>query len=140
MAQELAREILAPIVLHFLQIILVLVRAHRDNSEVAVKYQSVLYQHYIAHEHYQAMSLTNPYFRSTVLPRQEYCALISEIFQRALKNAQCLHGEDMNPKIKDQKIPLEKITPSVDYATMGKWLGLMEPVRYRSKQDQNISK
>ena len=45
----------------------------------------------------------------------------------------------MNP-VRDPKPPYGKITPSVDFATIGKWLGLLEPVRYRNKQDQNISK
>ena len=86
------------------------------------------------------MSLENPYFRSTTCPKKEYLTLIGDIFQRSLKNSQLLHSEDLNQQEKDKAIPYEFIRPSVDYSTVQKWLGLLEPVRYVSKQNQNITK
>jgi hypothetical protein len=42
-AQGIAREALNPVVLRALEILLVMVRDHRGNSELATRYQSVLY-------------------------------------------------------------------------------------------------
>ena len=49
-AYEVPRDILAPISLMMFEIIIDLIRNNEWNSEASVKYQSILYQHYILNE------------------------------------------------------------------------------------------
>lgn len=76
-AQEIAREILNPLLLRIFEVILKMIRGHVKNSEIAIKYQGILYQHYMSNEQYLLMSQTNPYFKSSTCPKPEYTLLIT---------------------------------------------------------------
>lgn len=80
-AQEIARDQLNDIALKMLDLILTLIRAHRNNSERATKYFNVLYQHFFVHERYIELSIQNAGFNADQSP--EFISMIGEIFRRA---------------------------------------------------------
>jgi len=131
-AHEIARETLNPVLMKMLEMILIMIRAHRANSEKAVKYQGILYQHYIINEHYFIMKHQNKYFKSPTCPRIEYLQLINEIVSRIMKNSQLLHSEEQN-KLIDQNFP--SIERTIYFHTVNNWLGLLEPVKYLARYD-----
>ena len=57
MAQEIAREQVKDVALKMLDLVLTLIRAHRNNSERATKYFPVLFQHFQVHERYIELSI-----------------------------------------------------------------------------------
>lgn len=139
-AQEIARETLNPVVLHALEVILVMVRDHNGNSELAAKYQSVLYQVYCAHEKFFLLGLRNVYFQSPSCPNRQFLVLIGEIFKRMMKNAKLLHSiTDEEPEL-EKPTPFKTIEKTVDSYTVQKWLAVLGPVRFLSKNDQNVDK
>jgi hypothetical protein len=139
-AQEIAREKLNPVVLHALEILLVMVRDHQGNSEVATKYQSILYQYYTAHERFFLVGQVNEYFQSATCPNRQFLFLISEVFRRMMKNAQLLHSiTDEEPEL-EKPTPYKSIEKTVDSYTVQKWLGVLGPVRFLNQGDQNLEK
>lgn len=84
-AQEIAREQVKDVALKMLDLVLTLIRAHRNNSERTTKYFSVLFQHFQVHERYIELSIANPSFHTEASP--EFISMIGDIFRRAQKNS-----------------------------------------------------
>ena len=84
-AQEIARDQMKDVALKMLDLVLTLIRAHRNNSERATKYFAVLFQHFQVHERYIELGIANSSFHAEASP--EFISMIGEIFRRAQKNS-----------------------------------------------------
>ena len=101
-AYETPRDILAPISMKLFEIIIDMIRSNEWNSEASVKYQSILYQHYILNEQYETMYTCNPYFKSTELPNKDMLPVIRQIFTRTFKNSHLVENFDIHAQERSQ--------------------------------------
>lgn len=80
-----ARDQLNDVSLKILDLVLILIRNHRINSERCTKYFGVLFQLFYAHEMYNDIKLRVKDFQCD--HSHEFISLIGEIFKKAQKNA-----------------------------------------------------
>lgn len=84
-AQSIMRETTEDLQMLILNLVMLLIKCHRGNSERLTKYFNTLYQHYHMHENFFALNLITPEFKTTN-PRA-YMRVIGEIFKKAQKNS-----------------------------------------------------
>lgn len=158
LAQEIARDHTEHLVMKVYELLITMAKTHRANSEKMTKYFNTFYQHYQVQEHYFQLSLLNPNFKTRspkILMR-----IIGELFKKAQKNAmfvfsdraagtlvehvptkeqKLVSGADRSTFVAvDSEAAAKVIEGSTDINQVQKWLDLLEPVKFKSPDDQNL--
>jgi hypothetical protein len=80
-AQSIVRETTEELQMKILQLLILLIKRHRINSERLTKYFNTLYQHYHVHENYFALNLLNIDFKTS--NPKGFMQIIGELFKKA---------------------------------------------------------
>lgn len=162
LAQEIARDHTEHLVMKVYELLTTMAKTHRANSEKLTKYFNTFYQHYQVQEHYFQLSHLNPNFKTRspkILMR-----IIGELFKKAQKNAMYVfsdraagtlvehaptkeqkqqsqgdrHGDRSTFVAVDSDAANKVIEGSTDINQIQKWLDLLEPVKFKGPDDQNL--
>jgi hypothetical protein len=158
LAQQISRDNLEPLIMKTLELLLIMSKGHRANSEAMTKYFNTLYQHYHVQENYFQLNIIHPDFKTT--NPKNFMEVLGTLFMKAQKNSMFVHAdrssnalvqhapskqekaiENFNAYLGvDSNKAIQNIESSNDVNQIQKWLDLLEPVKFKNQEDQNLDK